>query len=96
MYAVCVTFKIKNGEVTSFMEKMTENAQTSLQEEGGCLQFDVLSDPERPNEAFLYELYSDRQAFDLHLQSAHFKVFDAATLHMIATKQVQTWSQVAQ
>lgn len=96
MYAVCVTFKLETGQAASFMPLMHENARTSLREEPDCLQFDVLSDPSRPDQVFLYELYSDRAAFDAHLASSHFKVFDAATSAMIAGKDVQTWGEVTQ
>jgi quinol monooxygenase YgiN len=96
MYAVCVTFKLKGGQAAAFMPLMRENAQTSLATETGCLQFDVLADPAKPDSVFLYEIYSDRAAFDAHLASTHFKSFDAATAAMIAQKDVQTWSEVTQ
>ncbi len=96
MYAVCVTFKLKEGQTTAFMPLMRENAQTSLRDETGCLQFDVLSDPSKPDGVFLYELYENRAAFDAHLQSRHFQHFDAATAGMIDSKDVQTWGEVTQ
>lgn len=94
MYAVCVTFQIKPEHMTDFMPLMVRNAETSLLAEGGCRQFDVLTDAEKPGIVFLYELYTDRAAFNLHLRSAHFKTFDAAVADMIAAKDVQTWDTV--
>lgn len=35
------------------------------------------ADPGRPNEIFLYELYTDRAAFEAHLASDQFVAFDA-------------------
>jgi quinol monooxygenase YgiN len=96
MYAVCVTFKLKSGQSDAFMPLMRANARTSLQHEDGCHQFDVLSDPAKPDQVFLYELYSNRAAFDAHLNSTHFKTFDAASAEMIADKDVQTWGEVTQ
>lgn len=96
MYAVCVTFKLKGGQAAVFIPLMRENAQTSLANEAGCVQFDVLTDPAQPDSVFLYEVYTDRAAFDAHLASTHFKSFDAATAGMIAQKDVQTWSEVSQ
>ena len=73
---------------------MIANARTSLAEEPGCHQFDVCTDPARPDEVFLYERYTDRAAFDDHLASAHFKAFDARVAPMIAAKEVRTYHEV--
>lgn len=95
MFAVVVTFQIAPDTWDDFMPLMSRNAATSLAEEPGCRQFDIATDPARPHEVFLYELYRDAAAFDAHLASAHFKAFDAAVADMIAEKSVRTYSQVA-
>ena len=94
MYAVCVTFTLKSDQALQFMPLMQANARTSLAHEPGCVQFDVLSDPAKPDQVFLYELYVDPAAFDAHLASPHFKSFNAATAEMVADKVVQTWTEV--
>ena len=94
MFAVVVTFQIKSGEMETFLPLMTENARSSLREEPGCHVFDVCTDPARPDEVFLYELYTDRAAFDAHLASGHFKAFDAQVADLIASKTVQTYETV--
>ena len=96
MFAVVVTFDIKPQYMADFLPAMTENARLSLLDEDGCHQFDVCTDPARPTEVFLYELYTDAAAFDAHLASAHFKAFDALVAPMIAAKDVRTYSQVTQ
>lgn len=95
-YVVCVTFEIDPDQADAFMPLMMKNAQTSLADEPGCRQFDVLTDPERPTEVFLYELYDDADAFQLHLKSDHFRSFDAAVGPMIVAKNVKTYTQVTQ
>lgn len=96
MFAVTVLFEIKPGHEGEFLPLMTANAQASLKEEPGCRQFDVCADPDRPHEVFLYEIYDDETAFKEHLQSPHFKSFDAAVSQMIARKTVQTFTKVMQ
>lgn len=95
MFAVVVTFQIKDGAMDAFLPAMTENARVSLAEEAACHQFDVCTDADRPNEVFLYELYSDRAGFDAHLASAHFKAFDAQVAPMVAAKDVRLYAEVA-
>lgn len=95
MFAVVVTFGIKFGQIAAFMPDMLANAATSLHAEAGCHRFDVCTDAARPDEVFLYELYTDRSAFDAHLASAHFRAFDAKVATQIETKDVRTFEQVA-
>lgn len=95
MYAIVVTFEIKEDRIGAFMPAMLQNAQTSLSEEPGCRRFDVCTDPGRPTEIFLYELYTDRAAFEAHLASDHFAAFDVQVADMIAKKDVRTYAEVA-
>lgn len=94
MFAVTVTFQIAHNRMAAFMPLMIENAQTSLAREAGCHRFDVATDPARPNEVFLYELYEDRAAFDAHMQTEHFLQFDRASADMVEGKEVKTYSEV--
>ena len=95
MFAVVVTFRIKPQAWDDFMPLMVENARKSLSGEPGCHRFDVCTDPARPGEVFLYELYADTTAFDAHLASPHFKAFDTAVAAMIADKDVRTYTAVS-
>ncbi|MEO0484549.1 MAG: putative quinol monooxygenase [Pseudomonadota bacterium] len=95
MYAVVVTFKIDPSAAAAFEPLMRANAATSLADEPLCHRFDVCTDPARPGEVFLYELYADAAAFQVHLDSPHFQAFDAATRDMILDKDVRTYAQVA-
>ena len=96
MFAVIVTFKVKKGAMDQFLSLMLDNAATSLGDEPGCHQFDVCTDPNRPDEVFLYELYTNAAAFDLHLKTDHFGAFNAATAAMIELKDVKTCREVHQ
>ena len=96
MFAVCVTFQLKPGFADAFLPLMQNNARISLKNEPGCQQFDVLTDANKPDKVFLYELYANKAAFDTHLASQHFQTFDTAVTAMIADKDVQTWDTIAQ
>lgn len=93
-FAVCVTFAINPKHLHAFLPLMHANAQTSQSEEPGCQRFDVLTDPTRPGDVFLYELYDDAAAFQAHLASAHFKRFDQAVADMILAKDIKTYAVV--
>ncbi|WP_170533836.1 putative quinol monooxygenase [Ruegeria atlantica] len=93
MFVVTVTFTLKPGKRDTFLPLMVANASTSLRDEAGCQQFDVCLGG-NPETVFLYEVYDDSVAFSAHLESAHFKSFDAAVADMIATKTVHQYFEV--
>ncbi len=93
MLAICVTFRIKEDRMEDFLPHMLNQARTSLQQEPDCHRFDVCQSDDRRT-IFLYELYSDKAAFETHRASAHFQEFDAATRAMVAEKSVESFSLV--
>lgn len=92
---VVVHFIVKAGSETSFLSRVLKQARESLDQEAGCLTFDVCVDPANPGRVFLYEVYADAGAFDLHLGSAHFRAFDADTREWIVEKVVERWMRAA-
>ena len=72
---------------------MQTQARTSVEAEEGCVQFDVCTDPDDPTAFFLYELYTDRAAFDAHLASPHFEAFDATVAPWVASKTVHAYER---
>ena len=94
MYAVCVNLDIAPDRMDEFMPLMRQQADNSVGREPGCQRFDVLTDPARPNHVFLYELYDDRAAFEVHMQTDHFGSFDATVAPMVESKVVVTYDSV--
>ncbi|MEM7318570.1 MAG: putative quinol monooxygenase [Pseudomonadota bacterium] len=93
MYAVTVAFRLRPGNRSRFMTLMIENARLSRQIEDGCQHFDICCGDD-PDALFLYEIYDDKQAFADHLESEHFKAFDAAVADMIDRKEVKLFDEV--
>ena len=44
------------------------------------------ADAAQPTHVFLYEIYRDRAAFDLHLASDHFRQFDQRSRDLVLSK----------
>jgi quinol monooxygenase YgiN len=96
MYAVVVNIKVDPVERMRFLPLIRQCAAATLRTEEDCIQLDVCTTSRRPNDVLLYGLYTDRAAFDLHLNTPHFRVFDAATTPMVLEKDVTTFEQVSQ
>ena len=95
MFAVVVTFTIKQSCWERFHPLIVENARLSLSREPGCLRFDICTERTRPGEMLLYELYDDASAFEHHLQTGHYRAFEAATAEMVESKRVATYGTIA-
>jgi autoinducer 2-degrading protein len=72
VYVIIVPIQIKEGYKEQFVEAMLDDAKGSVNDEPGCLRFDVIQDAADPNRIWLYEVYVDEAAFQAHLQAPHF------------------------
>ncbi len=88
MYAVIVTFEIKADQKEIFQTLMLELAKNSLAAEPDCHYFDVVLDENNTNTFHLYELYTNADAFKVHLESPHFQSFNEETASMVKNKTV--------
>ena len=88
MYVVVVEFSLREGFFEAFVNRVRQQAADSLRLEPDCHLFDVCVSAERENYVLLYEVYSDRAAFDRHLASAHFHDFDSAVCDWVGDKKL--------
>ena len=95
MYAITVSFELKPGTQDRFMPRMIENAERSRSRKPGCVVFDVCIDPATRDYVFPYEVYRDRAAFDAHVASDHFKIFDQHTREFVERKNVAVLTRVS-
>ena len=93
MYVITVEFTINPAHQPEFMDAMRQQAHNSLELEKGCHQFDIAWGEEDQNVIFLYEVYSDRAAFDVHLASDHFRLFNQLVSPWVVNKIIQGWIQ---
>lgn len=71
MIALLVTIQMQPAHRKEFIEAMLDDARGSVQNEPGCLRFDVLQDESDPNRLYLYEIYRDQAAFEAHGRTPH-------------------------
>ena len=94
MFVVTVNFVSKPEFTEQFAHRVQQQARDSLNRETECHQFDVCQDDSDPTKIFLYEIYTDADAFQAHLDSQHFKAFDAECRDWVAEKTVATYQRI--
>lgn len=65
-FVVIAEVSIKANSTEAFLELITWQAEQSVAEEPGCLQFDVVRAQDDPSRFTFYEVYSDAAAFEAH------------------------------
>jgi len=91
MYAVSVVFTIKEEYIDSFRTLIQEHAERTIEQEVGCRRFDIGFDSNDPSRVFLYELYENREAFDLHTKADYLADFFAKATDWIESKEANRW-----
>ena len=94
MITICVDFEVDPASLELFLPIMQKNASESLANEVGCHQFDILQDPQSPTKIFLYELYDDAAAFELHKQTSHYLEFNQASSEMVVSKTIRLMKKI--
>ena len=64
---------VKQENVEEFIQSITLDSLGSTNQEPGCLRFDVYQNINDPSELYLYEVYSNSQAFEYHRETPHIK-----------------------
>lgn len=95
MFVVVVKFSISVGNSRVFHNRVMQQARDSLQKEPECHVFDVCVDCDDDHLILLYEVYSDKAAFDEHLRSEHFRDFDDEVRGLVEEKVVEVYARSA-
>ena len=94
MYVVIVEFITHPENFDAFLARVRQQAEDSVRLETDCQVFDVCVNSEQENLVLLYEVYTDRGAFDAHLDSPHFHDFDSAVQGWISDKKVSIFKRI--
>jgi quinol monooxygenase YgiN len=94
LFAILVDFRLKQNTRPEFRRLIDINADASVRNEPGCLQFDVLEPEGEGDRVLLYEIYADKAAFEAHLRTEHFRIFAGASEALCLEKKVTSCSLV--
>jgi autoinducer 2-degrading protein len=72
MICMLIEVHVKLSALDEFLEVIKYDAVHSVQDELGCLRFDVLRDNDDPLKFYFYEVYKDKAAQLAHRETPHF------------------------
>lgn len=71
-----------------YMRYATEVGEISLRTEPGVLTMYAVQEKDRPNIITILETYASQDAYESHINSAHFQKYKQGTLHMVKNLQL--------
>lgn len=75
MYGGLVRFVVKPGKRDELLELLRWDTQVAKDREPGTLRLDVWEADEEPGVVYVYEVYTDPAAFEVHTQNDPVKKF---------------------
>lgn len=72
-YVILVEFVLDEAKVDEAIELLSDIQLQTLENEEGCLVYDVLLSEEDPTKVFLYESYESEEAYKVHSAAPYFK-----------------------
>ncbi len=83
MMARIAELEIHPDYLAEYLAILREESRLSVQREAGVICIFPMQIKESPVSIRLVEIYASKQAYEDHLESAHFKRYKSATLHMV-------------
>lgn len=77
--AVLARVDIDPAHKDAFHARAQKHAADSFANEEGCLLFQVNVDQENPNRYYMFEIYRDKDAIEVHMNSDHMAAWRAAS-----------------
>jgi quinol monooxygenase YgiN len=75
--------EIDPAQLESYKVALQEEIETSIRVEPGVLKLYAVSVKDHPTQIRLFEMYANAAAYEIHLQSPHFKKYKRVTLGMV-------------
>jgi quinol monooxygenase YgiN len=75
--------EIDPAQLESYKVALQQEIETSIRVEPGVLQLDAVSVKDHPTQIRLFEMYANAAAYEMHLQSPHFKKYKRVTIGMV-------------
>ncbi len=87
MYALIFQIDVHPEHRDAYIVEIKAHAARALASEPGTLRFDIINDAANPNRFFLYEGYTDADAFAAHGAGESIKIIRANTPGFVAASQ---------
>ena len=82
-YVRVAELEIDSAQLASYREAARVQIETSVRVEPGVLALYAVAEKDNPARVFVVEMYADREAYNAHIESPHFRNYKFATQDMV-------------
>lgn len=75
--------EIAPEHLKSYLEILTEEAKESIEVEPGVISIFPMFEKDNPTKITIVEIYANKEAYEAHLETPHFKKYKSTTLEMV-------------
>jgi quinol monooxygenase YgiN len=80
--------EIDSSQLERFESAIKEGIETAVRVEPGVLALYAVAEKNNPNHIRVFEVYTDANAYQVHLETPHFKKFRATTDKMVKSRKL--------
>lgn len=80
--------EIDPAQLESYKAAVKQEIETSIRVEPGVLAIYAVAEEDTPSKLRFFEMYADEDAYNAHIQSAHFREYVQATRDMIVSRRL--------
>ena len=80
--------------ITKYLEILKIEAAASVKLEPGVISIFPMTEKSSPTKVRILEIYSNKKAYEAHLQTPHFKEYKTSTLHMVKSLKLVDMNEV--
>jgi quinol monooxygenase YgiN len=82
-YTPVAEIEIDPAQIEPYKVALQEQIEAAVRLEAGVLALYAVADRGKPSLVFVFEIYTDVDAYRSHLETAHFKKYKATTQDMV-------------
>ena len=87
-YVRMAELEIDPAQLDRFYAAIKEGINAAVRVEPGVLVLYAVSEKDNPNRIKVFEVYTDEDAYKVHVETPHFKKFRAATDQMVTSRKL--------
>jgi quinol monooxygenase YgiN len=83
LYVRVAEIEIDPAQLDAYTAAVKEQIEAAVRSEPGVVALYSVADKENPAHVFVFEMYTDVDAYKAHLETDHFKKYKVTTSHMV-------------
>ena len=74
---------VDSSQLENYKAALKEGVETAVHAEPGVLSLYAVYEKSNPAHVTVFEIYASKEAYELHIQTPHFKKYKTSTQHMV-------------